>query len=54
MDVGALGFFKDLIGTIGAVGLLVIVAAFLSIPATLNGHPGDPRINDMEVQAHLT
>lgn len=54
MDAFAKHFVKQLLGTSAATLVLVIAVAFLSIPYSLGGHPGEPRPADTILEHHLS
>lgn len=47
-------FIRQYIGIVCAALLPVIVTAFLSIPLSLGGHPGEPRTVDAPIDRHMT
>ena len=54
MDAFAQLFLKQLLGTTAATLVVVIAVAFLTIPDTLGGHPGEPRPVDTTLEHHLS
>ncbi len=54
MDHALRGFVSDLLGIVGMALVPVVVTAFLSVPYTLNRHPGEPLQPDSVVHRHMT
>jgi len=47
-------FVRQYIGIVCAALLPVIITAFLSIPLSLGGHPGEPRTAQAGSTRHMT
>ena len=47
-------FVSQLVGVVAAALVPVAIVAFLSIPFTLGGYPGEPRPHDALVGQHMT
>ena len=54
MDHALRAFVSDLLGVVGMALVPVVVTAFLSVPYTLNRHPGEPLQPDSVVHRHMT
>lgn len=47
-------FIREYLGIVFVALLPVIVTAFLSIPLSLGGHPGEPGSADAPIHRHMT
>ncbi len=47
-------FIRQMLGVVMAALVPVVLVAFLSIPYTLGGHPGDERVPDTAAALHMT
>lgn len=47
-------FIRQYLGIVFAALLPVVMTAFLSIPLSLGGHPGEPRVADALVDPHMS
>jgi len=47
-------FIRQYLGVVMATLVPVALTAFLSMPFTLSGHPGEPRTTDATVVRHMT
>jgi hypothetical protein len=47
-------FIRQYLGIVCAALLPVIVTAFVSIPLSLGGHPGEPCTVDAPIDRHMT
>lgn len=54
MDASLRSFISEFTGAVVSALVVVIIVAFLSIPFTLGGHPGEVRPVDRPVPAHLS
>jgi hypothetical protein len=54
MNTSPRRFLFQLVGVIIAALVPVILTAFLSIPFTLGGHPGEPRPIGLSSASHMT
>lgn len=54
MDTSLRLFISEFVGAAAAAALVVIAVAFLTIPYTLGGHPGEPRPAEALVGQHMT
>ena len=54
MDTSLRLFISEFVGAVVAALIPVIVVAFLSIPFTLGGHPGEPHTADAPVARHIS
>jgi len=54
MDATLRVFVSQFAGAVAAALLPVIVVAFLSMPLSLGGHPGEPRPADAASTQHIS
>ena len=54
MDASLRVFVSQFAGAVAAALLPVIVIAFLSMPLSLGGHPGEPRPADASSTQHIS
>lgn len=54
MDTSLRIFISELAGVVIATLIPVIIVAFLSIPLSLGGHPGEPRPGSESAGLHMT
>lgn len=54
MDSSLRLFIRQYIGVVFATLVPIVLVAFLSIPYTLGGHPGDERIANAPIEQHMT
>lgn len=54
MDSSLRLFVSQYLGVVAATLVPVILMAFLSIPFSLGGHPGDERLTDTTASQHMT
>lgn len=54
MDTSLRIFISQFVGAVAVASAPAILVAFLSIPFTLGGHPGEMRPTDVLVGLHLT
>lgn len=47
-------FIRQYLGIVCAALVPVVLTAFLSIPLTLGGHPGEPRTAQVGISRHMT
>jgi hypothetical protein len=47
-------FIRQFVGVVAAALVPVLIVAFLTIPFTLGGHPGEPRPAEALVGQHMT
>lgn len=47
-------FLRQYLGIVGAALLPVFFTAFVSIPLSLGGHPGEPRVASAMVDTHMS
>ena len=54
MDASLRSFISEFAGVVASALVVVVIVAFLSIPFTLGGHPGEGRPVDRSVSGHLS
>jgi hypothetical protein len=47
-------FIRQFVGVVAAALVPVLIVAFLTMPFTLGGHPGEPRPAEALVGQHMT
>jgi hypothetical protein len=47
-------FFRQYLGVVFASGMLVVLVAFISIPVSLGGHPGEALVSATAQDRHMT